>query len=73
MTRTAVRAVIRLATVVCDPVDWERIEKLTDEVWAKLGGAQGDAAGDFVTAMRDRDPADLETLRAEAWRTGDEA
>lgn len=28
-------------------------------------------SSDFITAMRDRDPAELEALRAEAWRTGD--
>lgn len=26
--------------------------------------------GDFIAAMRDRDPGELETLRAEAWQTG---
>ncbi len=26
---------------------------------------------DFIAALPDRDPAELETLRAEAWRTGE--
>ena len=51
--------------------DWANpMVRINSQVLAYDGRSVNILPADFIATMRDRDPAELETLRGEAWRTG---